>query len=121
MGDPFQKIDIIRNCIVIDHFGGSREKWNYTHRYRFQNDNFYLIGATVIIESPCDYIESLDYNLSTAKAIYSTKKDNCENGTKKEDLKKEFSLQLQKLPLMDGFYPGNNESNIPDSTISMYY
>jgi|SaaInlStandDraft_1057018.scaffolds.fasta_scaffold32393_2 hypothetical protein len=121
LGDPFQKIDIKRNCIVIDHFGGSREKWNYTHRYRFQNDKFHLIGATIIIESPCDYIESFDYNLSTAKASYSIKNDNCENGTKKEELKKEFSLQIQQLPLMDGFYPGNNNSFIPDSSISMYY
>lgn len=121
MGDPFQKIDIIRNCIVIDHFGGSREKWNYTHRYRFQNDNFHLIGATISIESPCDYFENFDYNLSTAKASYSIKKDNCKNGAKKEKLKKEFSLQLQQLPLMNGFYPGNNNSFVPDSTISIYY
>ena len=32
MGDPFEGITIERGTIVITHFGGSRQKWTYTHR-----------------------------------------------------------------------------------------
>ena len=62
MGNPFYGIAIERKCIVINHFGGSRQKWNYTHRYRFQNNNWYVIGATINFGAPCDYFKTLDYN-----------------------------------------------------------
>jgi len=70
MGDPFEGISIERNCIVINHFGGSRQKWNYTHRFRYQSGDFQLIGATVTFGSPCDYFFTFDYNLSNGKINY---------------------------------------------------
>ncbi|MFT4666869.1 MAG: hypothetical protein ACI9RM_000674 [Ulvibacter sp.] len=120
MGDPFEGISIEKNCIVINHFGGSRQKWNYTHRFRYQNGGFQLIGATVNSGSPCDSFFTFDYNLSNGKMNYEKEIQDCENDSSKID-KKEMIQKLETLPTMDGFYPGDNEFIFPGSEITIYY
>jgi len=44
LGDPFMDIKIDKGVLIIDHYGGSRDRWGFTHRFRFQNNNWYLIG-----------------------------------------------------------------------------
>ena len=80
MGNPFDGISISKKSITIKHFGGSREKWTYVHRYRFQNGDWYLIGASSNYGAPCDYDVKFDYNISTGDATYKKTKENCENG-----------------------------------------
>jgi len=46
MGDPFQEIAIKKGILIIYHSGGSSWKWNTTENYRFQNNQFELIGRT---------------------------------------------------------------------------
>lgn len=120
MGDPFEGISIERNCIVIAHFGGSRQKWNYTHRFRFQNGDFQLIGATVNFGAPCDYFFNFDYNLSNGKIIYEKETDNCEDENSEVD-KKELIRKPKIFPIMDGFYPGNTQFTFPNSETTVYY
>ena len=120
MGDPFEGISIERNCIVINHFGGSRQKWNYTHRFRFQSGEFQLIGATVHFGSPCDYFFTFDYNLSNGKIIYEKETEDCENENSKIE-KEEMIRKLETLPIMNGFYPGNTELKFPKSETTIYY
>lgn len=67
MGDPFISVDIQRGAIVIDHFGGSRHKWSYTHRYRFNNKAWYLIGATINYGAPCEGFFNFDFNVRQEK------------------------------------------------------
>jgi hypothetical protein len=45
-GDPFAGISIANGILVVDHFGGSAWKWSYTHKFRYQQNDFYLIGET---------------------------------------------------------------------------
>ena len=45
-GDPFAKLGIERGALVIEHYGGSSERWGYTHRWRYQGGDFLLIGLT---------------------------------------------------------------------------
>lgn len=45
-GDPFAGITIAKGVLVIDHYGGSNWRWSYTHRFRYQQGDFYLIGQT---------------------------------------------------------------------------
>lgn len=120
MGDPFEGISIERNCIVINHFGGSRQKWNYTHRFRYQNGDFQLIGATINFGSPCDYFLTTDYNLSNGKINYKKETEDCENKSSKIE-EENIILKLETLPIMDGFYPGNNELKFPKSETKIYY
>lgn len=77
MGDPFVGIEIQRGAIVIDHFGGSNRKWNYTHRYRFNGKEWNLIGATINYGAPCEGFFEFDFNVVTGKAIYKTYEDGC--------------------------------------------
>ena len=124
MGDPFQEVNIENGCIVFSHFGGSRQKWNYIHRFRFQNGTWQLIGATMNYGAPCDSWENLDFNLSTGKINYEKETENCEDGeenrkTVKES--KEFSHKLPALPNMDGFIPGENELKLTGMENIFYY
>ena len=73
LGDPFSRMEIKKNVLRIDFEGGSADKWATTHRYRFQDGAFHLIGATF----KADYYgktDVYDYNVSTGKIIV-TKKD----------------------------------------------
>lgn len=124
MGDPFQEIKIENNCIVINHFGGSRYKWTYTHRYRFQNDAWKLIGATVNNGTPCEYWDNYDYNLSTGKIKYERETENCEESEDNPKIKKtskDFTNKLKELPNMDGFHPGENEVKLAKMEEGFYY
>lgn len=46
MGDPFMGLSIDRGSLLISHYGGSSWRWDNTYRFRYQNDGWYLIGAT---------------------------------------------------------------------------
>jgi len=121
MGDPFEDVRIERGSIVIDHFGGSREKWNYTHRFRFQKGGFELIGASVRFGAPCDYWDHFDYNLSTGRIDIKMEKEDCDNEENNKEKAFTFTEKKEKLPQMDGFYPGNNEVSHSESGASFYY
>jgi hypothetical protein len=45
-GDPLADVTIERNAIVLDHYGGSAWRWQYVHRFRYQEGQFVLIGRT---------------------------------------------------------------------------
>ncbi len=124
MGDPFEEVKVENGSVVVSHFGGSREKWHYTHRFRYQNNSWQLIGATVINGAPCDYFDDFDYNLSTGKIAYKKTTEDCEknegNPVIKTD-KRDFMVKPKSLPKMDGFRPGENKVALPKTDIEFYY
>ncbi|MEM6804096.1 MAG: hypothetical protein AAF696_22015 [Bacteroidota bacterium] len=121
LGDPFEDIRIERGAIVIDHFGGSRVKWNYTHRYRFQKNDWYLIGASIRYGAPCDFWDHFDYNLSTGKIDIKKEVENCDDESQKKETTYSFTHKLSPLPKMDGIYPGDTEVKSPEAEESFYY
>lgn len=122
-GDPFADARIERGCIVLEHFGGSRQKWSYVHRYRFQNEDWELIGATIGFGVPCDTWETFDYNLSTGEIDHKIEQDNCEEpDSSTKVLKQErFTVTQDDLPSLDNMYPGNNGIEIPNTDLVFYY
>lgn len=106
-GDPFQSVDIERGAIVIKHFGGSRSKWDYTHRFKYQNKKWELIGATIINETPCEEQEKFDYNLTSGNVIYKYVYFECENGENQKvrytKWNENFNYKMKSLPNMDDF------------------
>ncbi len=46
MGDPFQGIGIQKGVLALDHYGGSARRWGTTEKFRWQQNDFYLIGHT---------------------------------------------------------------------------
>lgn len=51
-GDPFVTLGIENGVLVIEHYGGSSQRWGYTHRWRYQDGEFLLIGLTTRSEEP---------------------------------------------------------------------
>ena len=124
MGDPFVGIEIKRGTIVIDHFGGSNRKWNYTHRYRFKGKEWNLIGATINYGAPCEGFFEFDVNVVTGKAIYKTYEEGCTDEEVSSNFKndqKEISIPVTKPIKMDGFYPGSNKQDIKGISGEVYY
>ncbi|MEM9023602.1 MAG: hypothetical protein AAGB22_07660 [Bacteroidota bacterium] len=127
LGDPFESVSVERGCIVLRHFGGSRIKWNYTHRFRYQEDSWRLIGATSVVGAPCDYQEQVDYNLSTGKIHYSKETEVCDEQFEVVDRQQEtdtFDRPFDALPEMQGFSPGGTQVTIwitEDTDVSFYY
>lgn len=119
MGDPFDGIEIDHGVLVIDHWGGSAIKWFYTHRYRYQNNNFYLIGTYIRWGRLPDELNTFDYNLSTGEIIANIDK-NLEGDTPIEAQSITFYNKPKTLVLMDGFKTGENEVKVPKNE-SFYY
>jgi len=71
LGDPFQKISIQRGTLVIDHEGGSRDRWAYTDRYRYQTRTWVQIGRTERTTDSLDpgFSWTRDHNLLTGLVI----------------------------------------------------
>lgn len=70
-GDPFESISVNNGTVVIVHYGGSRDRWRFTYRFRYQNGDFFLIGKTIEnsdIMNPSTG-DSTDTNLITGAQI----------------------------------------------------
>jgi hypothetical protein len=58
--DPFTDLKIQNGTLVIPFYGGmSRYKWQNTYVFRFQNNDWYLIGAT-LSSSSVEWFDSTD-------------------------------------------------------------
>jgi hypothetical protein len=74
MGDPFAGLEIERGSLLIHHYGGSAWRWGDSFRFRYQDNDFYLIGASsqsfhAATEANREF---LDINLITGKYILDT-------------------------------------------------
>lgn len=83
MGDPFGEIKIQKGVLSISQDGGSSWKWGHTDKYRFQNNEFYLIGYTSMYGRPCDYWTGVDFNVSTGKMVVTKEYEDCETSEQK--------------------------------------
>lgn len=106
MGDPLQSVSVENGAIVIKHFGGSRVKWDKTHRFKYHGGKWDLVKATLIEEDACIEKETFDYNLLSGRVMYSHVKQVCDNGeprTREILSKAGFVSKMEKLPQMNGF------------------
>lgn len=121
MGDPFSSLEIKNGILEIVHFGGSRTKWNFTDKYRFQHSEFALIGITSFSGGPCEYWEKIDYNISTGKIIYSYEEEDCDKETAKivNSKKETFYHKLKKKPLLQNRTEGNTKIFSPKYKVEL--
>jgi hypothetical protein len=69
LGDPWLGMVIQRGTLLVQFYGGSSSRWGYDYRWRFQNDDWFLIGATYTSSSTHNAaFEKYDFNLSTGAA-----------------------------------------------------
>lgn len=124
MGDPFQEVKVDNGAIVLTQSGGSRYKWDYTHRFRFQDNDWKLIGATYVTGTPCEYWENFDYNLSIGTINYEIETEDCsqsEDNPKVTKSSKTFTNKLKALPNMDGFSAGGNSVELKGTKETFHY
>lgn len=73
-GDPLESISIDRGSVVFTFYGGSNWRWYQTYRFRYQENGWYLIGATVGSyfngEVTRENADEEDYNLLTGDYIF---------------------------------------------------
>ena len=79
MGEPFQEIEIEKGIMIITFAGGSSWKWSHADKYRFQENEFRLIGYSSSFGKPCEYWGDFDFNLLTGKIIYKKEYEKCED------------------------------------------
>lgn len=72
-GDPLEGISIDRGSVLISFYGGSNHRWYATYRFRFQDQDWYLIGATLgsyhTGRTTIENADEEDYNLLTGDFI----------------------------------------------------
>jgi hypothetical protein len=72
LGDPFQSLRIERGALVLDHWGGSREQWEYTSRFRLEGRQWKLIGLRTASRDRLNGdFSQRDTNLLTGEVEYS--------------------------------------------------
>lgn len=72
-GDPFDSLTIDRGSVVLSDYGGSNWRWYNKYRFRFQDNDWFLIGATMgwyfTGTSTSENGDEDDYNLLTGDYI----------------------------------------------------
>ncbi|MCU6707326.1 hypothetical protein M6D81_01275 [Paenibacillus sp. J5C_2022] len=72
-GDPFESISIDRGSIIVSDYGGSNWRWYNRYRFRYQDQDWYMIGATrgsyFSGDASIDQADEEDFNLLTGDYI----------------------------------------------------
>ncbi|CAD7808461.1 hypothetical protein CHRY9390_01834 [Chryseobacterium aquaeductus] len=118
-------VRIKNNCIIISQlfFTNSRHSDTSKYTFRFQNGDFYLIGALYQLDDTCDYNFTYEANFSTAKWIVDEQYLSCDDEKTDipKDYHKEFIHKFTTLIKMNGFRLGENKFKIPNSNNYFYY
>ncbi len=100
MGDPLAGLTIERGTLLVQFYGGSADRWGYDYRWRFQNNEWFLIGATATFSSmSANQFNTYDFNLSTGAAEH-TSGAFLEEENKKNTPEKKRSFNIGKKPLL---------------------
>lgn len=72
-GDPFESLSIDRGSVLVSDYGGSNWRWYNRYRFRFEDNDWYFIGATMgsyfTGNATMDNADEEDYNLLTGDFI----------------------------------------------------
>jgi hypothetical protein len=106
-GDPLQDLSVERGEVVIMHYGGSRDRWGYTHRYRYQNGQWMLIALSFGNTDSLDleHYDNHEINLTTG-LVEASEKGDYEGRPKKPEISGGYYelevLPVDKSPRIDG-------------------
>lgn len=114
------ELSIKNNCLYIlqSYYTNSRHSETCKYTFRFQNGDFYLIGASIRFDDTCEFNFKNEVNFSTGKVIIDNQFSDCDEGSDRKipkDYYKEFTHKFPKLIKMNDFRIGENKINIPNS------
>jgi hypothetical protein len=107
-GDPLEELSIERGAVVIMHYGGSRDRWGYTHRYRYQDGQWMLIGLNFgnTDSTNLEHYDNHEINLTTG-LVEASEKGDYEGRPKKPEISGSYYelevLPVEKPPSIDGY------------------
>ena len=78
---------------------------NYTHKFRYQNGNFELIGYTDILSDGQGQMTTIDFNLSTGTRIELVERYDTDKVISKQSKK----VMIRPLPRLQDFEPYQND------------
>lgn len=121
---PDLTMSIKNNTLIVEQTfnSNSRHSHKYKNIFRYQNGDWFLIGATYNDFDTCEYDFQYDINFSTKKVNVAYTYGDCDEGrTPPEDEYLNFSYPFKKILRMDEFTPGNTEHKIPGKNKYFYY
>lgn len=59
-GDPFNGLTIQNKVLSVAHYGGSSDRWSEKDKFRYQDNNWYLIGKTTYSYSDLQKCDKLN-------------------------------------------------------------
>lgn len=89
---------IERGALVLVHGKSGHINWVTTHRFRFQNGRFELIGYTQSRFDRCEGSELFDYNLSTGRYTYTESTWECDDDWNLDDGQTTTNSKEGKMP-----------------------
>lgn len=105
MVDPLDGVDIQDGVLIVRQFGGGRFKWGITDQYRYQDCGFFLVHYAHLSGAPCEFWESVDFDLSSGKIKLSTEVEVCDDkydygdGVDVENFMEEFYSKGHKVKM----------------------
>ncbi|RCX21473.1 hypothetical protein DFP94_102226 [Fontibacillus phaseoli] len=104
-GDPFESLTINRGSVLISEYGGSNWRWYNKYRFRYQDDDWCLIGATFgeyhTLTNTLENADEQDYNLLTGDYIVRYTDENGKFHTEKGNRGKKELVTLREFNLED--------------------
>lgn len=108
-------VEIDNGILKIYHNTAGTLKSSQIQKYRYQNNDFELVGFKLHEGKVCQEWITFDCNLSTGKVLYQKEIDNCENAANTyQTIEQEtFYYQLDTLPTLSNFDFGKQEMESP--------
>lgn len=112
-GDPWDDLRIERGTLLVRFYGGSADRWAYAYRWRFQQNDWYLIGFTHTATSTVsNEFEQYDFNLSTGAAEHTVGQlleDDNPKKVRPADKVRRFSIGKKPPFKLRGFKQGQTQ------------
>nr|WP_295871098.1 hypothetical protein [uncultured Chitinophaga sp.] len=119
-------LKISRNCIILkqEEFPGGRNLTLSTHIFRFQQDDWYLIGSKTTLNTNCYGAQISEVNFSTGDVIVAFEPDGGCDGEENQQpapSRQQYKHTFTSLPLLDKLKLGENTLKIPGCKENVYY
>ena len=102
-GESFYEVKIVKNVLSLT---SELLRGNSTHKFRYQNGQFELIGFTEIASDGNGHMYNIDFNLSTGQRVIQI--DNYETGAVGKPERK--IIKIRPLPNLGNFTPYSNSN-----------
>jgi hypothetical protein len=118
-------IEIVNSTLILKQTfnSNSRHSQTYKNIFRFQNNDWFLIGSNCSYDDTCEFNFEYDINFSTKKVNVSEEYHSCEDDEKvtQKNYYITFKYNFKEIPKMDSFTAGKKELKIPKTGKYFYY